>query len=61
MDIERPDIAKAIRRRRLLWIIAVMVLICGATIAVSRLEPAVPGVEESTVVSGVADLAGTST
>lgn len=51
MDIDRPDIAKAIRRRRLLWIIIVVVLICGATIAVSRLEPAAPGVEQGTVVS----------
>jgi HlyD family secretion protein len=51
MDIDRPDIAKAKRRRRILWLITVMVLLCGATVAVSRLEPAAPAVEKSAVVS----------
>lgn len=50
MDINRPDIARAHRRRKVLWFISAGVLILLTTLAVFRLEPAVPAVEKSTIV-----------
>lgn len=50
MDIERPDIAKAYRRRKVLWLVSGGVFILLMTLAVSRMEPAVPAVEKSTIV-----------
>lgn len=50
MDIERPDIARERRRRKVLWVVFATVMILLTTLVVSRLEPAVPAVEKSTIV-----------
>ncbi len=50
MDIERPDIAQAQRRKRIFWFVSAGVIILLMTLAVSRLEPAVPAVAKSIVV-----------
>lgn len=49
MDIARPDLARKKRRRRLVVGVVVAVVIGGLTVAVSRLEPASPPVDGSTV------------
>src|SRR6476660_8144482 len=49
MDVPRPHIAKQKRRRRIIVISAVVFGIVLATIALSRLKPAVPSVDRSTV------------
>lgn len=50
MDIARPDIAHAHRRRKVLWIISVSIFVILVTVALSRLKPAVPSVERSAIV-----------
>jgi HlyD family secretion protein len=47
MDVHRPDLANAKRKKRLLIAVAVTVLVAVATFGVSRLEPAAPEVERS--------------
>ncbi len=42
MDIPRPDLARARRRRRIGWSLGAIVLLAIVTVLVSRLEPAVP-------------------
>jgi HlyD family secretion protein len=49
MDIARPDIAKTKRRRRLLYGSVGVLVVILVTGAVSRLEPAPPGVERTTL------------
>ncbi len=49
MDIPRPDVAAKKRKRRIITIAAVAVGVILATIGLSRLKPAVPTVERSTV------------
>jgi HlyD family secretion protein len=49
MDIPRPDVAAKKRKRRIIIIAAVAVGVILATIGLSRLKPAVPTVERSTV------------
>jgi HlyD family secretion protein len=49
MDIPRPDVASKKRKRRIITISAVAVGVILATIGLSRLKPAVPTVERSTV------------
>ncbi|HSG66400.1 MAG TPA: HlyD family efflux transporter periplasmic adaptor subunit, partial [Gammaproteobacteria bacterium] len=49
MDIARPDIAEARRRRRLIWSAAGIILFAIAAFGISRLEPAAPSVDAGTV------------
>src|SRR5216110_1482064 len=49
MDIPRPDVAAKKRKRRIITISAVALGVILATIGISRLKPAVPSVDRSTV------------
>ena len=49
MDIPRPDVAAKKRKRRIITISAVALGLILATVALSRLKPAVPSVDRSTV------------
>jgi multidrug efflux pump subunit AcrA (membrane-fusion protein) len=49
MDIARPEFKQQKRRRQIVWLIAGSLLFVGVAIAVSRLKPAAPTVERSTV------------
>jgi len=49
MDIARPDVARQKRRRRILYAAMGVVLLALVTMGLSRLKPAAPTVERSTV------------
>src|SRR5205809_7007099 len=49
MDIQRPSNAAAKRRRRIIFSALAILLIAGVTIGISRLKPAAPEVERSTI------------
>jgi HlyD family secretion protein len=49
MDIARPDISRKKRRRRIIYIALGIVLLVLVTMGLSRLKPAAPSVERSTV------------
>src|SRR5213592_1493020 len=49
MDIPRPDVAAKKRKRRIITISAVALGVILATIGLSRLKPAVPSIDRSTV------------
>src|ERR1700678_108736 len=49
MDIARPEFKVQKRRRQIVWLAAGIVLLAGVTFAVSRLKPAAPEVERSTI------------
>jgi multidrug efflux pump subunit AcrA (membrane-fusion protein) len=49
MDIARPEFKREKRRRQIVWLVVGMVLLAGVTFGVSRLKPAAPEVERSTV------------
>jgi HlyD family secretion protein len=49
MDIARPEFKLQKRRRQILWGMAGLVCLGGVTVGVSRLKPASPEVERSTV------------
>lgn len=49
MDIPRPDVAAKKRKRRIITISAIALGLILATVALSRLKPAVPSVDRSTV------------
>ena len=49
MDIARPEIKQQKRRRQILWGMAGLVCLGGVTVGVSRLKPAAPEVERSTI------------
>ena len=49
MDIERPEFKRQKRRRQIAWLAVGSVLLVGVTVGVSRLKPAAPEVERSTV------------
>src|SRR5713101_2639708 len=49
MDIARPEFKRQKRRRQILWGAIGMVCLAAVTIGVSRLKPAAPEVERSTV------------
>ena len=48
-DIARPSIAKAKRRRRIIYVIVGLIVIAGITMGLRRLQPAAPSVERSVV------------
>jgi HlyD family secretion protein len=49
MDIARPDVARQKRRRRIIYAALGVVLLALVTMGLSRLKPAAPSVERSTV------------
>ncbi len=49
MDIARPDIRQKKKRRNLLWSAVGVVAVAGLAVAVSRLKPASPTVDRSTI------------
>jgi len=49
MDIARPEFKQQKRRRQIAWFAVGTVVLVGVTIGVSRLKPAAPTVERSTV------------
>ena len=49
MDIARPELKRQKRRRRVLWSIAALVVLVGVTVGISRLKPAAPSVDRSTI------------
>ena len=52
MDIARPELAKAKRMRRIIYGSAAVLLLIGVTLGLSKLKPAAPTVDRSTVWSG---------
>jgi HlyD family secretion protein len=49
MDVARPDIARKKRRRRIVISCLALLVLTAVTIGLSRLEPAVPSVEKSSI------------
>ena len=49
MDIQRPSNAAAKRRRRILFSALAVIFVAGVTLGLSRLKPAAPTVERSTI------------
>ena len=49
MDVARPDVARKKRKRRILIVAGSMLALALATFALSRLKPAVPSIDRSTV------------
>jgi HlyD family secretion protein len=50
MDIARPDLARKKRIRRILWAVGALVGLALTTLGLSRLKPAVPAVDKSSLV-----------
>ncbi|MFZ0761384.1 MAG: HlyD family efflux transporter periplasmic adaptor subunit [Candidatus Sulfotelmatobacter sp.] len=51
MDIARPEFKRQKRRRQIAWLAVGIVLLAGMAIGVSRLKPAAPEVDRSTVLT----------
>jgi HlyD family secretion protein len=51
MDIARPDLKRTRRNRRITYVVAAVVVVLGVTAALSRLRPAAPSVDKSTIYS----------
>jgi RND family efflux transporter MFP subunit len=49
MDIARPEMKKQKRRRQILWSVAALIVLVGVTVGISRLKPAAPTVDRSTI------------
>jgi HlyD family secretion protein len=49
MDIARPEIKRQKRRRQIIWVSVALVVLVGVTVGVSRLKPAAPTVDRSTI------------
>jgi len=49
MDIARPELKRQKRRRQIIWSIAALVILVGVTVGISRLKPAAPTVDRSTI------------
>src|SRR5271170_7968535 len=49
MDIARPELKRQKRRRQIIWSVAALVVLVGVTVGISRLKPAAPTVDRSTV------------
>ncbi len=49
MDIARPEIKRQKRRRQIIWSIVALVVLVGVTVGISRLKPAAPTVDRSTI------------
>ncbi len=49
MDIARPEIKKQKRRRQIFWSAIALIVLVGVTVGISRLKPAAPTVDRSTI------------
>ena len=49
MDIARPELKRQKRRRRIIWSVCAVVVLVGVTVGISRLKPAAPTVDRSTI------------
>lgn len=49
MDIARPEFKRQKRRRQIMWSAVGIIVLAGVTVGVSRLKPAAPEVERSTI------------
>jgi HlyD family secretion protein len=49
MDIARPEMKRQKRRRQIIWSAAALVVLVGVTVGISRLKPAAPTVDRSTI------------
>jgi len=49
MDIARPEIKRQKRRRQIIWVSVALIVLVGVTVGVSRLKPAAPTVDRSTI------------
>ena len=49
MDIARPEIKRQKRRRQIIWSAVALVVLVGVTVGISRLKPAAPTVDRSTI------------
>ena len=49
MDIARREIKRQKRRRQIIWSIVALLVLVGVTVGISRLKPAAPTVDRSTV------------
>ena len=49
MDIARPELKRQKRRRQIILAVVALAALVGVTVGVSRLKPAAPSVERSTV------------
>ena len=49
MDIARPEMKKQKRRRQIIWSVAALIVLVGVTVGISRLKPAAPTVDRSTI------------
>jgi HlyD family secretion protein len=49
MDIVRPELKRQKRRRQIIWSGVALVVLIGVTVGVTRLKPAAPSVDRSTI------------
>ena len=49
MDIARPELKRQKRRRRIIWSVGLLVAVVALTVGISRLKPAAPSVDRSTI------------
>ncbi len=49
MDIARPELKRQKRRRQIIWSVAALIVLVGVTVGISRLKPAAPTVDRSTI------------
>src|SRR4029077_9818871 len=49
MDIQRPSNARTKKIKRIVYVVAAVVVIAGVTLGLSRLKPAAPKVDKGTV------------
>src|SRR5271165_3764944 len=49
MDIARPEIKRQKRRRQIIWVSVALIVLVGVTVGISRLKPAAPTVDRSTI------------
>ena len=49
MDIARPELKRQKRRRQIIWVSIAVVVLIGVTVGISRLKPASPTVDRSTI------------
>jgi HlyD family secretion protein len=49
MDIARPEIKRQTRRRQIIWSVVALIVLVGVTVGISRLKPAAPTVDRSTI------------
>ncbi len=49
MDIARPELKRQKRRRQIIWSVVALIVLVGVTVGISRLKPAAPTVDRSTI------------